>query len=60
MISLIILVCLLTSGGFALLKWRGYNFAIADLAVHEYAGILRYYIYNLLGWNPRVSRSASP
>lgn len=38
----------------------GYNFAIADLAVHEYAGILRYYIYNLLGWNPRVSRSASP
>ena len=38
----------------------GYNFAIADLAVHEYIGILRYYIYNLLGLNPRVSRSASP
>jgi uncharacterized SAM-binding protein YcdF (DUF218 family) len=37
----------------------GYNFAIADLAVHEYVGILRYYIYNLLGWNPRVSRPAA-
>ena len=34
----------------------GYNFAIADLAAHEYVGILRYYIYNLLGWNPKVNR----
>jgi uncharacterized SAM-binding protein YcdF (DUF218 family) len=34
----------------------GYNFAIADLAAHEYVGMLRYYIYNLLGWNPKVSR----
>jgi uncharacterized SAM-binding protein YcdF (DUF218 family) len=38
----------------------GYNFTIADLAIHEYIGILRYYIYNFLGWNPRVSHSASP
>jgi uncharacterized SAM-binding protein YcdF (DUF218 family) len=37
----------------------GYNFTIADLAVHEYIGILRYYVYNFLGWNPKVSRSAS-
>jgi uncharacterized SAM-binding protein YcdF (DUF218 family) len=37
----------------------GYNFTIADLAAHEYIGILRYYIYNFLGWNPSVSRSAS-
>jgi uncharacterized SAM-binding protein YcdF (DUF218 family) len=37
----------------------GYNFAIADLAIHEYVGILRYYIYNLFGWNPKVWRSAS-
>jgi uncharacterized SAM-binding protein YcdF (DUF218 family) len=34
----------------------GYNFAIADLAAHEYLGIVRYYIYNLLGWNPKVTR----
>jgi uncharacterized SAM-binding protein YcdF (DUF218 family) len=34
----------------------GYNFAIADLAAREYVGILRYYIYNLLGWNPKVNR----
>jgi len=38
----------------------GYNFTIADLTAHEYIGMLRYYIYNLLGWNPSVSRSASP
>jgi uncharacterized SAM-binding protein YcdF (DUF218 family) len=28
-----------------------YNFALADLAIHEYAGILRYHIYQMLGWN---------
>jgi uncharacterized SAM-binding protein YcdF (DUF218 family) len=28
-----------------------YNFAIADFALHEYAGIARYYVYNALGWN---------
>jgi uncharacterized SAM-binding protein YcdF (DUF218 family) len=38
----------------------GYNFTIADLATHEYIGMLRYYLYNFLGWNPPVSRSASP
>jgi hypothetical protein len=37
----------------------GYNFAIADLVVHEYIGILRYYIYNLLGWNPKPSSKRS-
>ncbi|WP_420962803.1 YdcF family protein [Brucella sp. IR073] len=31
---------------------RSYNFAVADFALHEYAGILRYYVYNALGWNP--------
>jgi len=29
----------------------GYNFAMADLVLHEYIGILRYNIYNFLGWN---------
>ena len=38
----------------------GYNLTIADLAAHEYIGIVRYYIYNFLGWNPTVSPSASP
>ena len=38
----------------------GYNFTIADLATHEYIGMLRYYVYNFLRWNPSVSRSASP
>ncbi len=38
----------------------GYNFTIADLAAHEYIGMVRYYIYNSLGWNPPVFRSASP
>ena len=38
----------------------GYNLAIADFAAHEYIGMLRYYIYNLLGWNPAVSPSTSP
>src|SRR6266404_3185936 len=34
--------------------------ATADLAAHEYIGMVRYYIYNFLGWNPPVFRSASP
>jgi len=37
----------------------GYNFSIADFTAHEYIGMLRYYIYNLLGWNPTASLSTS-
>ncbi|MFI4919095.1 MAG: YdcF family protein [Legionellales bacterium] len=29
----------------------GYNFAMTDLAVHEYLGIVQLYVYNFLGWN---------
>lgn len=29
-----------------------YNFAITDFAIHEYIGIVRYYLYNMMGWNP--------
>lgn len=29
----------------------GYNFAMSDFAVHEYLGIIRFYIYNFFGWN---------
>jgi uncharacterized SAM-binding protein YcdF (DUF218 family) len=28
-----------------------YNFAVADLALHEYVGIARYHAYNAPGWN---------
>lgn len=31
----------------------GYNFAMNDFAMHEYIGIFRFYIYNLLGWNKK-------
>lgn len=27
------------------------NIALADIALHEYLGIARYHVYNLLGWN---------
>jgi uncharacterized SAM-binding protein YcdF (DUF218 family) len=28
-----------------------WNFSAADIALHEYLGILRYDVYNLMGWN---------
>ena len=28
-----------------------YNFLLMDVALHEYAGLLRYDVYELLGWN---------
>lgn len=30
---------------------QGHNFLLLDLALHEYAGLWRYRIYNMLGWN---------
>lgn len=33
----------------------GYNFAMADFAIHEYLGIARFHIYQFLGWNNSVS-----
>jgi uncharacterized SAM-binding protein YcdF (DUF218 family) len=33
-----------------------YNVALADIALHEYIGVLRYHVYNLLGWNVRATR----
>jgi len=38
----------------------GYNFAITDFAIHEYTGIIRFYIYNYLGWNTNATSSGSP
>jgi uncharacterized SAM-binding protein YcdF (DUF218 family) len=33
----------------------GYNFAVADIALHQYIGILRFYIYETFGLNRRSS-----
>ncbi len=40
-----------------MLSWLplSYNFAVADLALHEYAGIARYRWYNAMGWNVRAT-----
>jgi len=39
------------------------NFVLADIALHEYLGIARYRVYNLLGWNapglPPLPRDAA-
>jgi len=32
------------------------NFTMADLALHEYAGIARYHLYNAMGWNVEATR----
>ena len=37
---------------------QGYNFAITDYALHEYGGIIRFYVYNFLGWNDNHSSAA--
>ena len=33
-----------------------YNLTMADVALHEYAGIARYRWYNAMGWNVRATR----
>lgn len=38
----------------------GYNFAITDFAIHEHTGIIRFYIYNYLGWNTNSASPGSP
>jgi uncharacterized SAM-binding protein YcdF (DUF218 family) len=38
----------------------GYNFAMTDFALHEYIGLLRYHIYNLLGWNAKAVSPGYP
>lgn len=37
----------------ARMSWRpqSWNVAVCDIALHEYAGIARYYEYSLMGWN---------
>lgn len=38
----------------------GYNIVVTDYAVHEYIGILRFYIYNDLGLNSPTTSTKSP
>jgi uncharacterized SAM-binding protein YcdF (DUF218 family) len=33
-----------------------YNFLLADLAIHEYVGVLRYSVYQFMGWNVAAER----
>lgn len=35
---------------------QAYNILLADLAIHEYLGVLRYHVYNALGWNVKAVR----
>lgn len=36
----------------------GFNFALADLAFHEYVGMARLHVYNQLGWNKQNQASS--
>lgn len=35
------------------LSW---NFAVADAALHEYVGVWRYKVYNMMGWNVQATK----
>lgn len=37
-----------------------HNFLVADLGLHEYEGVLRYMIYERMGWNVPAPRPHSP
>lgn len=36
------------------------NFAVMDLGLHEYVGLLRFRVYDAMGWNERIAHSAAP
>jgi uncharacterized SAM-binding protein YcdF (DUF218 family) len=38
---------------------QSYNFLVTDLAVHEYVGYWRYFIYERMGWNVAAARPGS-
>lgn len=44
-----------------MLSWLplSYNFTMADLALHEYAGIARYHWYNAMGWNVQATKAGA-
>ena len=37
----------------------GYNFLLTDLAVHEYTGVVRYWVYEAMGWNVSAEKAGS-
>jgi uncharacterized SAM-binding protein YcdF (DUF218 family) len=37
-----------------------YNFMLADIALHEYVGMWRYHVYDLLGLNVRATQPGAP
>jgi uncharacterized SAM-binding protein YcdF (DUF218 family) len=37
-----------------------YNFAVTDIALHEYLGTALYYLYNAIGWNVTATQSGTP
>lgn len=37
-----------------------YNFLVTHLALHEYAGLLRYHVYEFMGWNAQAKKPGSP
>ncbi len=36
------------------------HFFVVDRAIHEYLGVVRYWIYNFLGWNLKPGKAGSP
>jgi uncharacterized SAM-binding protein YcdF (DUF218 family) len=39
---------------------QAYNFLLMDVALHEYTGLARYRVYNLLGWNVPAKSPGAP
>ena len=39
---------------------QSWNFMVTDLVLHEYVGIVRYRLYNALGWNVRATQPGAP
>jgi uncharacterized SAM-binding protein YcdF (DUF218 family) len=39
---------------------QSWNFTVADAALHEYVGVLRFHVYNAMGWNARVTQPGAP
>jgi uncharacterized SAM-binding protein YcdF (DUF218 family) len=36
-----------------------YNFLVTDLVLHEYAGVVRYHVYQFMGWNVQAKKAGT-